>query len=149
MDQKLSSLPMTRGTTIPFSLPSWIALAPFEEYLSMSIISVADGNAVLTMPFYASHCQGQGLMHGGAITALADTALAMAIKSLLPEGTPFATMTMTTDFNAPVRWGTVTATARVGERVDRDIRGDVEIVTEEGVTAARFRATFRIRRSAL
>jgi len=42
-------------------------------------------------------------MHGGALTALADTAVAMAIKSLLLEGTRFATIKLVMEFLAPVR----------------------------------------------
>ena len=137
---------MTKEAALPFSLPEWIALAPFEEYLSMRIKETANGSAVLDMPFRAAHCQGMGLMHGGAVTALADTALAIAIKTTLPEGTHFATIEMTLTFQAPVRWGTVTALAQVTEKSDRDITGKVEVVTEEGITAAVFRAVFRIRR---
>lgn len=131
---------------LPFVLPGWIALAPFEEYLGMTIESAADGRAVLTMPFRAVHCQGMGLMHGGAVLSLADTALAMAIKSLLPEGTHFATIDMSLKFHAPVRWGIVTASAEVVERTERDISGETVIMTEEGTKAATFRATFRIGR---
>lgn len=137
---------ITKEAALPFSLPEWIALAPFEEYLGMRIKEAANGRAVLDMPFRAAHCQGMGLMHGGAVTALADTALAIAIKTILPEGTHFATIEMTLTFQAPVRWGTVTAVAQVTEKSDRDIAGKVEVVTEDGITAAAFRAIFRIRR---
>ena len=85
---------MAKDSPLPFALPEWIALAPFEEYLGMRIDETADGKAVLSMPFRATHCQGAGLMHGGAVVALADTALAIAIKTLLPEGTHFATIKM-------------------------------------------------------
>ena len=57
------------------------------------------------MPFRAIHCQGAGLMHGGAVLSLADTALAIAIKTLLPEGTHFATIDMSLKFHAPVTMG--------------------------------------------
>lgn len=137
---------ITADAPLPFELPQWIALAPFEEYLGMHIDEAKDGRAVLSMPFCAAHCQGKGLMHGGAVTALADTALAIAIKTLLPEGTHFATIEMTLKFHAPVRWGTVRAIAEVIERSERDIAGQVEVVTEDGIKAATFRAVFRIRR---
>ena len=146
MDTDLTTHLMTKDAPLPFTLPEWISLAPFEKHLSMRIVEHGKGKALLTMPFYASHCQGQGLMHGGAIVSLADTALAMAIKTLLPEGTGFVTTDMSLQFHAPVRWGTVTAKARVVDQVERDIRGVVEVITEEGVTAATFRANFRIRR---
>ena len=136
---------IAKDTPLPFTLPGWISLAPFEEYLGMRIQDAQDGRALLTMPFRAAHCQGKGLMHGGAIVALADTALAIAIKTQLPEGTHFATIEMGLTFHAPVRWGTVQAQARVCDRTDRDITGEVEVITEEGIKAATFRATFRVK----
>lgn len=146
MYETVYSQPITKETALPFSLPDWIALAPFEEYLGMHIQEAADGRAVLTMPFQVAHCQGAGLMHGGAVVALADTALAIAIKTLLDEGTHFATIEMKLKFHAPVLWGTVKAVAAVSERSGRDIAGEVEVITEEGIKAATFCATFRIRR---
>ena len=137
---------ISKDTPLPFVLPQWIALAPFEEYLGMRIESAATGKAVLTMPFRAVHCQGAGLMHGGAVLSLADTALAIAIKTLLAEGTQFATVDMSLKFHAPVRWGVVTANAAVTERSELDILGEVEVITEEGVKAATFKAVFRVRR---
>ncbi|BCS53280.1 PaaI family thioesterase [Geobacter sp. SVR] len=138
---------MTQNSRLPFSLPAWIALAPFEEYLGMEIREACDGRALLIMPFRVLHCQGAGLMHGGAVTSLADTALAIAIKTLLPEGTHFATIEMKLTFHSPVQWGTVSAHARVLERKDRDISGKVDIITEDGVKAASFQAVFRVKRA--
>jgi len=146
MNPKLHDHLMRKDEPLPFSLPEWIALAPFEEYLGMRIDEAAGGRATLSMPFRAVHCQGAGLMHGGAVVSLADTALAIAIKTLLPEGTHFATIDMSLQFHAPVRWGMVQAVAEVTERSEKDIRGEVAILTEEGVTAATFRAVFRIKR---
>ncbi len=135
-----------KDAPLPFALPEWIAVAPFEEFLGMRIEQAANGQAVLTMPFKASHCQGGGLMHGGAVVSLADTALAIAIKTILPEGTHFATIEMGLKFHAPVRWGMIRAEAKVTERNERDIIGEVEVITEEGIKAATFRATFRVKR---
>ena len=67
------------------ALDSWITTAPFEDLLGMKIVSASQGRAVLTMPFLRSHAQGLGFMHGGALISLADTAMAMAVKSLFPE----------------------------------------------------------------
>ena len=65
---------------------------------------------------------------------------------MLPEGTNFATIDMSLQFHAPMRWGTVQAVAAVTERTENDIRGKVDILTEEGVKAATFRAVFRIKK---
>ena len=146
MYEEVYEEPLTAGTTIPFDLPRWIACAPFEEYLDMLIEEAADGRAVLTMPFKVKHAQGKGLMHGGAVTSLADTAVAMAIKSLLPEGSHFATVEMSLQFHAPIRSGTVRAVATVTARDERTIKGEAEIFTEEGTKAATFRSVFKVKR---
>jgi len=144
--ESIYNQPVTSNNLIPFKLPEWIAVAPFEEFLGMKIEEAENGKALLTMPFKAALCQGIGLMHGGAVVSLADTALAMAIKSLLPEETDFVTIRLGLEFHAPVRSGTVRAEARVTDRDDRNIKGITEIWTVEGIKAATFRATFRIRR---
>lgn len=146
MFEAIYSQPVKQDEELPFQLPEWIATAPFEEFLGMTIEEAGHGRAVLSMPFKAALCQGKGLMHGGAVVALADTALAMAIKSLLPEDTDFVTIKLGLDFHAPVRWGTVRAEAKVTRQDDRDIEGMTEILTEEGIKAATFKATFRVRR---
>ncbi len=138
--------PMTSGTQLPFELPQWIAVAPFEEFLGIEIVQAEAGSATLRMPFKAALCQGKGLMHGGAVVSLADTSLAMAIKSLLPEGTDFVTMSLGLEFHAAITGGTVRAEARVINRDERNIEGISEVYDENGTKAATFKAVFRIRR---
>ena len=131
---------------LPFELPGWIACAPFEEYLGMRIEETAAGRSVLSMPFRVKLAQGKGLMHGGAVTALADTAVAIAIKSILPEGSHFATVEMSLKFHAPVRNGTVRAVASVTERDERTIKGVAEVFDENGVKTATFQSIFKVKR---
>jgi len=147
MNETDFSQPIAKDTPLPFRLPDWIALAPFETYLGMQIDEAADGRAVLSMPFRVAHCQGAGLMHGGAMTSLADTALAIAIKTILPEGTHFATIELSMRFKNAVRWGTIRGIAEVTARNERDITGTVDIVDGDGITAAIFQARFRVKRA--
>jgi uncharacterized protein (TIGR00369 family) len=147
--EKVYNEPMTEGAPLPFELPAWIACAPFEEYLGMRVEEAAAGEAVLTMPFKVKLAQGKGLMHGGAVTALADTAVAMAIKSVLPEGSHFATVELGLSFHAPVRGGTVRAVARVTERDERTIRGEAEVFDEKGTKVATFHSLFKVKRPGL
>ena len=147
MYQEMFEKPMTVEGPLPFELPGWIACAPFEEYLGMRIEEAAEGRAVLTMPFLVKLAQGKGLMHGGAITALADTAVAMAIKSVLPEGTHFVTVELCLKFHAAVKSGTVRAVAAITERDERTIKGLAEVFDGDGVKAATFQSEFRIKRN--
>lgn len=146
MYEAIYDLPITDGGELPFQLPQWIATAPFEQFLGMQIEEAKGGRALLTMPFKGALCQGKGYMHGGAVVSLADTALAMAIKSILPEGTDFVTTELALEFHAPIRFGTVRAEARVTSREERTIKGVVEVITAEGIKAATFRGCFKIRK---
>lgn len=145
MYKKVYEEPMIEGHPLPFSLPQWIACAPFEELLDMRIDSAHQGRAELSMPFKVKHAQGKGLMHGGAVTALADTAVAMAIKSLLPEDAHFVTVEMSLRFHAPIRGGIVRAVASTEQLDERTIRGTAEVFDENGVKAATFQSEFRIK----
>jgi uncharacterized protein (TIGR00369 family) len=114
------------------TLNTWIACAPFEELLCMEIAEVGDGEAVLTMPFIYELAQGAGLMNGGALFSLADTAVMIAIKSRLTPGTRFATISAECKFLAGVTQGVVTAKAKVVKREDRLIYGAATIVNDKG-----------------
>ncbi|HBA89585.1 MAG TPA: PaaI family thioesterase [Geobacter sp.] len=136
-----------KADAVLFELPKWISCAPFEEFLGMRIEEAKDGRAVLSMPFKLKLAQGKGLMHGGAVTALADTAVAIAIKSIVPEGTDFVTVELNLKFLAAVKEGTVRAEARAIPQNERKIAGEADIFNGE-TKVAEFRAFFIIKRKA-
>lgn len=129
-----------------FQMEGWISCAPFERLLNMEILEAADGQAVLTMPFYMDYAQGGGLMHGGALVSLADTAVVMAIKSIIPPLSHFATILLETKFLAPVKQGTVTAKARVIHQEGRTLKGRAEVRDEDGRIVMEFSSTFKVAR---
>lgn len=139
---------MTTESTGPhrFSLEAWISAAPFERLLHISIVEATEGRATLTMPFRLDFAQGAGLMHGGALVSLADTAVVMAIKSLLPVGSHFATIRMETKFLHPVKQGVVTARARILSREDRIIEGQAILYDDQERAVVEFNSTFKIAR---
>jgi len=120
--------------------------APFERLLHMEILEAAEGRAVLKMPFVLDLAQGAGLMHGGALVSLADTAVAMAIKSLLSEKSHFATISLESRFLYPVRQGTVSARAEIVSRKDRVWQGRAVVYDEEDRPVVEFQSTFKMAR---
>jgi uncharacterized protein (TIGR00369 family) len=129
-----------------FYMEAWIACAPFERLLKMEIVSALEGQAVLRMPFCIDLAQGAGLMHGGALVSLADTAVVMAIKSLVPPQTHFATISMETKFLYPVKQGIVMAKARVTGHEDRILRGEATVYDENGKAVLSFSSVFKMGR---
>ncbi len=127
-----------------FEMREWISRAPFERLLNMTIVGASEGRAELTMPFLIDYAQGAGLMHGGALISLADTAVVMAIKSIIPPLSHFATIEVQSRFLLPVKKGIVTAIAEVVSREDRTIKGKSTVLDEEGRVVMEFSSTFKI-----
>ncbi len=132
-----------------FTMPAWISSAPFEQLLGMEIIAAEAGEAVLRMPFLKNLAQGAGLMHGGALVSLADTAVVMAIKSIVPPGTHFATTALKSRFLHPVKKGIVTARAAVVARQDNLLKGTCDIFDESNRSVMQFSCEFEIARDSV
>ena len=143
--------PIDPAAPLPFSLKGWVDLAPYERTLGMTIESFGKGEAVLAMPFTIKLAQGKGILHGGALTSLADSAAAMAIKTLLPQDTHFATVSLETRFLAPVVKGVVTAHAGAGPagNKDRMFQAEVMIRDENGKNVAVFSSLFKVAKGQL
>lgn len=131
-----------------FQMEEWISCAPFERLLNMEIVSAENGRATLEMPFVMDLAQGAGLMHGGALVSLADTAVVMAIKSILAPETHFATISLETKFLYPVKQGIVTAKAEVSGREDRILHGHAVVYNEDQRSVIEFSSTFKIAKDA-
>jgi uncharacterized protein (TIGR00369 family) len=134
------------GATGPHDvvLKEWISCAPFESLLKMKIMEAENAKAVLTMPFLYEFSQGAGLMHGGALISLADTAVVMAIKSRLSPETHFATIHAESKFLYPVKKGIVTAKAKAEFDDERTIHGTATVFDESGQPVLEFHSTFKI-----
>ena len=127
-----------------FELEQWIETSPFERHVGVSIEQAGEGKSRLTVPFKVKLANGGGVMHGGALATLADTAVAMAIKSLLPPGTQFATTDMQMKFLAPVKEGVVEALAKVSSGDGRVFHGTCELRGAANVLYATFSSTFKV-----
>jgi acyl-CoA thioesterase len=125
-------------------MEQWIGCAPFERLLQMEIKDAADGQAVLTMPFTMELAQGAGLMHGGALVSLADTAVVMAIKTILPPQSHFATISMESRFLYPITKGIVTAKARVTKAEGRLLHGSAHLYNDEEREVMQFNSLFKV-----
>jgi acyl-CoA thioesterase len=93
---------------------------PFARLLGLHVESVEPGRAVMSLPIREDHKQNHGVVHGGAIASLIDSAMAFAIIPILAENEHTTTVDLTIHYLRPLTEGTATATARVvraGRRV--------------------------------
>ena len=80
------------------------------------------------------------------MVSLADPAVVMAIKSLLPPQTHFATTSMEAKFLRPVKKGVITAEAEVPDREGRELQGKVTLYDEEKKAVMEFTSVFNMAR---
>jgi uncharacterized protein (TIGR00369 family) len=92
-------------------LAALIALMPFAGHLGMRLEEASPDRVVAALDWDPGLCTTAGIMHGGALMTLADTAGALVAFLGLAEGSTTATITSTTQMFRPVSAGTVRAEA--------------------------------------
>jgi uncharacterized protein (TIGR00369 family) len=95
----------------PADLEALVALMPFAGHLGLTL-DEAGADRVAARLAWAPHlCTTGGVMHGGVLMSLADTAGALVTFLGLPEGATTATITSASQMFRPVTGGTVRAVA--------------------------------------
>ncbi|HEY0366124.1 MAG TPA: PaaI family thioesterase, partial [Pyrinomonadaceae bacterium] len=82
---------------------------PFARLLGIELDSIEPGTATLGLTIRHEHTQNHGVVHGGAVASLIDTATAFAILSLLAPKEKITTVDLTISYLRPLTAGRVTA----------------------------------------
>jgi uncharacterized protein (TIGR00369 family) len=112
------------------------------ELLGFDVESVHDGRAIFRLDVRPRHKQIHGVVHGGILAALADTAAAIAAYTVIPNGVEIATLELKINYMEPVPGGRVKADARVLRKGRNFIVTECEIFNEDGSLAAKALLTF-------
>jgi uncharacterized protein (TIGR00369 family) len=100
------------------------------KQMGFALVNATRGRVLLRMKVDARHLQVHGVVHGGVLAALADTAGGLASYMACPLGTRVATVEMKINYLEGVERGTLTADAqvvRIGRHlavVDCDVTDD-------------------------
>jgi len=117
-------------------LDALLALMPFAGHLGL-ILDEADASRVVIRLDWAPHlCTSGGVMHGGVLMSLADTAGALVTFLGLPEGKTTATITSTSHMFRPVSGGTVRAVAVPVHRGRTTVTAETSVFDAEDRLAA-------------
>jgi uncharacterized protein (TIGR00369 family) len=113
-----------------------------SELLGFDVESVHDGRAIFRLDVRPRHKQIHGVVHGGILAALADTAAAIAAYTVVPRGVELATLELKINYLEPVPGGRIKADARVLRGGRNFIVTECEIFNESGSMAAKALLTF-------
>ena len=84
--------------------------------LGMKIVDAESGIGRVSIQVDERLMHPQQIVHGGVIFTLADTAMSMALISVLPAGTRFGTLEAKINFMLPVRTGELLAEGKLVHR---------------------------------
>lgn len=105
---------------------------PYAQLLGIEFEDASRGAATLSMSARPDLERFGGIMHGGALASLADSASAFAVLSTLEGGEQTVTVDLTLHYLRPATGGKLTAHARVLRAGRRVATVSVEVFNESG-----------------
>jgi uncharacterized protein (TIGR00369 family) len=119
---------------------------PFARLLGIELVNLGEASAILGLDVRADLLQNHGVVHGGVIASLVDTAAAFGVSTLLAAGETTTTIDLTIHYLRPVTQGRLTATAEVRRAGKRVIVLSVDVTDAQRETVATAVTAFLRRR---
>jgi len=116
---------------------------PLSRFLGMDIDVVEPGHAVSRLRINETHLNPNGVVHGGVLFTLTDTAMGMATMTVLNEGR-CASIEIHLRFLRPVSSGLIEAHATVVRQGRRVIHLESRIHDDAGTLVATGTSTFAV-----
>lgn len=109
---------------------------PFAHLLGIELVTATHGSATLRLELRSNLKQNHGVLHGGAMAALIDTATAFAIVSQLKSPEKFTTVDLSINYLRPLTEGAATCQARLIRAGRRLFTISAEVHDDAGKLAA-------------
>lgn len=118
---------------VPHDLKAWehfLAFAPYTVHLGIEAVAAEDSGCTLALPYSASFVGDPdgGVLHGGAVTALVDTAFGFAVFFRVQKFIPMATLDLRVNYLRAARPATTVHARAQCYKVSADLafaRGEV------------------------
>lgn len=119
-----------------------ISTVPFAKLLGIKLDAIEAGEATLSLRIREEFKQNAGVVHGGVIASLIDSATAFAILPLLNPDERTTTVDLTISYLRPLVAGVVVARAKVLRAGRRMIATSAELFDDDGKLAATALSTY-------
>ena len=125
------------------ALREWFA--PWVQALGLQVESFGEGVATLRLPKNPELCRIGGMVCGQALMSAADTAMVLAIVTLLGNQRPMTTVQLNTSFLKPLVDQDALVTARVVRAGKNLVFGEIDIVAAgDGKSVCRASTTYAL-----
>lgn len=121
-----------------------MAASDFHRWIGIELVDARPGEVDLALEAEPRHLNLQGLLHGGMIATLADTATGLAVRTKLEPGTRHVTVQMDVQFLSPGRPGRILARGRVLRAGRQIAHAEAQITDSAGKLLATAHSTVAI-----
>ena len=112
------------------------ASVPYAKFLGLRLGEIGDGEVSIHLDVRDELKQNLGVVHGGAIASLIDTASAFAVLTAIDVNERVTTTDLTIHYLRPITSGRMTAAARVVRGGRRLFVLSVEVTNDAGMLVA-------------
>lgn len=139
---------MTRGIDGPDDLledlRARVASSGFHAWAGIRVVEAGPGAVTVAVDVDERHLNLQGLVHGGMLAILADTACGLSVRSAIEPGRPHITTDLDIHFLSPARGGTLVGRG-TAVRIGRSLAfAEASVEDAEGNLLARAQARFSV-----
>jgi uncharacterized protein (TIGR00369 family) len=110
--------------------------------LGIKLVNVEPGIVTLSLESKTELKRQNGILHGGAIASLIDTAAALAVLSTIGPDENMATVDLTIHYLRAIKEGTIKAEGKVLRAGRRVIAVSIEVMDEAGTLVATALSTY-------
>jgi uncharacterized protein (TIGR00369 family) len=117
---------------------------PYDGYMGFRLLSWSPDGAVVEADADGRFANPTGVLHGGVLMGLADSAMGLTVTGLLGEGQAGTNTDLQMRFLRPTRTGRLRATARVVRRGRRTMALECDVADAAGRLVARASSAFLV-----
>jgi uncharacterized protein (TIGR00369 family) len=119
--------------------------SPFHAWAGMEVVEASPGRVSVAMDVHEGHVNLQGLVHGGMLAIVADTACGLAIRSAMEPGRLHITTDLDIHYLVPARPGRILGHG-TAVRVGRSLAfAEASVEDGDGRLLAKAQSRFSVR----
>jgi uncharacterized protein (TIGR00369 family) len=117
---------------------------PFYRHLGIELVKASWGRAEIQVTVSTRLTQSVGFAHGGVTASLVDSAIGLALCTMLDRKVLITTVDLTVNFIAPARLGVLRARGRIIHKGKHLAVGEAEVRDLKGTLISKGSATYMI-----
>jgi uncharacterized protein (TIGR00369 family) len=125
-------------------LRSRLASSPFHAGLGLEVVDAAAGSVTIAIDVGPEQLNLQGLVHGGLLATVADTAMGLAVRTHVEPGRRHVTIQLGVQYLRAGRPGIIRARGRTIQVGSQVAHAEADVHGEDGRLLARAQGTYSV-----